>query len=121
MRVVDVRDDHVDEDVKEGRGILKAEIDHPSMSVMIIRGDAAEISKFVDKASARCDPFPWRTGVWVRDDRAFPAGKAKAWFGGHDDACAVILDLNDDPAGWLAADAELIDIEQTWLQAEGKS
>ena len=121
MRVVDVRDDHVDEDIKEGRNILKSEIDHPSMSVLIARGNSPEISKFVDRASARCDPFPWRSGVWVRDERVLSTGKAKTWFAGHDDACAVILDLNDNPAAWLTADAELFDIEQAWLQAEGRA
>jgi hypothetical protein len=121
MRIVDVRDDHVDEDIKEGRAILRSEIDHPSMSVMVIRGDSPEVSRFVDLASARCDPFPWRSGVWVRDDRIFPAGKAKSWFSGHEEACAVILDLNDDPVEWLTEDAELIDIEMKWLAAEGRA
>lgn len=119
MRVVDVRDDHVDEDIKEGQAILKQEIDHPSLSVMIIRGREPKIGKFVDRAGTRCDPFPWRSAVWVKDDRIFPPGKAKAWFGGHDEACATILDLSDEPTAWLTADAVLFDIEQAWLQAEG--
>ena len=120
MRVLDVREDHVDDDIREGRRIMNAEIDHPSMSVIIIRGNSPRSSRFVDNASARCDPFPWRSGVWVRNEQIFTS-KAKAWFNGHADSCAVILDLNDEPASWLAEDAELFDIEQAWLQAEGRS
>ena len=121
MRVVDVRNDHIDEDVAEGRRILQAEINHPSMSVLIVRGTSADISGFVDKASVRCDPFPWRSGVWVRDERVFESGDRTRWFGGHDDACAVFLDFQDRPTSWLAADAELFDIEKAWLRAEGRS
>ena len=121
MRIVDVRDDHVEEDIREGRAILKSEIEHPSMSVMIIRGESPEVSRFADFAGARCDPFPWRSGVWVRDERILSAGKVKSWFGGHDEACAVILDLNDNPAEWLTEDEGLFDIEMKWLSAEGRA
>jgi hypothetical protein len=109
----------VQEDVQEGRKILSAEIAHPSMSVMIVRGNTPAVSKFVDNASARCDPFPWRSGVWVRDARIFSPQNLKDWFEGHATSCAVILDLNDRPAEWLDENATLFDIEQAWLGAEG--
>lgn len=119
MRVVDVRDSDEDGDIAEGRKILRTEIDHPSQSVMIVRGKSAEVSRFVDLASVRSDAFPWRAGVWVRDDRIFQDGELDAWFGGHDEACAVILSLNDAPVQWLAADTVVFDIEMAWLSAEG--
>jgi hypothetical protein len=120
MRIVDVRQDHEQEDIFEGRKVIDIEIGHPSMSVMIIHGNTAAVSKFANLASARCDPFPWRSGVWVRDDRIFTAENKKEWFEGHDTACAVILDLNDRPAERLLEDATLFDIEQAWLSAEGR-
>lgn len=120
MRVVDAESKSDAAGIAAGRKVLATEIANPSMSVMIVRGATAEVSQFIDRASARCDPFPWRQGVWVRKDFIFPAGKIGEWFDGHDDACAVILDLDDQPARWLEPDAMLIDIERAWLQAEGR-
>jgi hypothetical protein len=119
MRVVDVDDNNADGDIADGRQILDAEIAHPSQTVMIVRGSTAAVSKFVDLASVRSDAFPWRSGVWVRDDRIFRQDQHDAWFGGHAQACAVILSLNDQPAEWLNQDADLFDIEVAWLRAEG--
>jgi hypothetical protein len=121
MRVVDIRQTNVDEDIREGRRIVQSEINNPSMSVLIIRGASADVSRFVDLASARCDPFPWRSGVWVRDERIFKTEDKARWFDGHDDACGVLLDLNDRPSAWLRANAQLFDIEQAWLSAEGRA
>lgn len=119
MRIVDAKNQNDSAAIAAGRKVLEAEIANPSLSVMIIRGESIEASHFVDRASARCDVFPWRQGVWVRKEFIVPAGKRTEWFGGHDDACAVILDLKDRPTQWLRADAELIDIEIAWLNAEG--
>lgn len=121
MRIVDAQDSNDTASITAGRAVIKAEIDNPSLSVMIVRGESIAVSHFVDRASARCDPFPWRQGVWVRKTFILPPSKATKWFGGHDDACAVILDLKDRPAQWLMPDAELIDIELAWLQAESQS
>jgi len=120
MRVVDAMNNSDAVAIAAGRKVLEAEIANPSLSVMIVRGETTAISHFVDRASARCDPFPWRQGVWVRKEFILPAGKLIEWFGGHDDACAVVLDLRDRPAQWLAADAELFDIETAWSLAEGQ-
>jgi hypothetical protein len=121
MRVVDAKSKTDTAGIKAGRKVLAAEIANPSMSVMIIRGDAPQVSTFVDNASLRCDPFPWRQGVWVRKPFIFPTNKLKKWFGGHDSACAVILSLNDEPVEWLVADTEIFDLELAWLRAEGHS
>jgi hypothetical protein len=121
MRIVDVRQGHEQEDIEEGQRVLDAEIAHPSMSVMIIRWNTSEMSKFVDRVGTRCDPFPWRSAVWVKNDAIFTQKNQEDWFDGHDKACAVILDLNDEPAEWLEPDATLFDIEQAWLSAEGRS
>ena len=121
MRIVDAQDKNDTASIAAGRAVIKAEIDNPSLSVMIVRGESTEVSHFVDRASARCDPFPWRQGVWVRKAFIMPSAKATKWFGGHDDACAVILDLKDRSAQWLTPDAELIDIEIAWSTAEGRS
>jgi hypothetical protein len=118
MRIVDVRPGHA-EDVDGGRKVLDAEIAHPSISIMIIRGSTPEIGQFTDRAGTRSDPFPWRSAVWVKNDAIFtPQNKAR-WFGGRDEACAVILDLNDEPAEWLKPADTLFRIEQAWLSAEG--
>lgn len=119
MRIVDVRPGH-DEDVAEGQKVLKGEIEHPSMTVMIIRGSTPEIGQFADRAGTRCDPFPWRSAVWVKNDRIFTPQNKDSWFKDHDDACAVILDLNDRPADWLKPADTLFRIEQAWLAAEGR-
>lgn len=119
MRVVDVGDSNPQGDIEEGRKILRTEIEHPSQSVMIVRGATPAVSRFVDLASVRSDAFPWRVGVWVRNDQIFQDGEEDAWFGGHDEACAVILSLNDDPVEWLGENDGLFDIEMTWLRAEG--
>ena len=121
MRVVDARDKNDAAGIKAGRKVLGTEIANPSMSVMIIRGDSPEVSRFVDLASVRCDPFPWRQGVWVRKDFIFPQDKLEQWFGDHDDACAVILDLQDRPAEWLKPQTRVFAIELAWLRAEGKA
>ena len=118
MRVVDVDANTAEEDVAEGRKIVEAEIAHPSQTVMIVRGNTAAVSKFVDRASVRSDAFPWRSGVWVRDDRIFLDGQQEEWFDGHAEACAVILDLNDAAVELLEQDALLLHIEMAWLRAE---
>lgn len=119
MRVVDVDDSNADSDIAEGRKILDTEIAHPAQTVMIVRGATASVSKFVDLASVRSDAFPWRTGVWIRDDRIFRQDQLASWFDSHAGACAVILSLNDQPVEWLDANAQLYDIEMAWLRAEG--
>jgi hypothetical protein len=120
MRVVDIRPGHEAEDIQYGRGALAAEIQHPAKTVMIIRGASPQISHFADKANARCAPFPWRSAVWLMDPRIFSARQEEEWFADHAESCAVILDLKDDPASWLAETASAYDIEMAWLNAEGK-
>lgn len=121
MRVVDAKSKTDTAGIEAGQKVLATEIANPSMSVMIIRGESPQVSTFVDNASVRCDPFPWRQGVWVRKDFIFPESKLEEWFGGHKFACAVILNLQDQPVEWLAADTEIIDLELAWLRAERRS
>ena len=121
MRVLSVRPDHVAGDIQSGRTILQDAVANPSKTLMIMRGQGPETSRFADKAAARSDPFPWRDVVWVTDDRIFPAGSLDRWFDGHPNDCAVILDLRDRPTVWLPVTAQLFEIEDAFLAAEGRA
>lgn len=121
MRILDAKNNKDSVAINRGRTILEAEVANPSLSVMIIRGDSTEVSGFVDRASVRCDPFPWRQGVWARKEYIIPPARLNQWFAAHPDACAVILDLQDEAAEWLTDDTQLFEIELAWLRAEGRS
>jgi hypothetical protein len=117
MRVLAVRAGSVDRDIAAGRAALAATIAHPSTTVMVIRWIGPEVAAFADRAAGRTDPFPWRDAVWVTDPRIFEEGQEAALFGGHESACAVVLDLRDLPVAWLNPDAELFDIDDAFLTA----
>ena len=120
MRVLSVRAASRAADIKSARTILGETVGHPSKTVMIIRRVGPEITRFADKAGTRSDPFPWREIVWVTDQRIFRPGQEDELFGAHPDACAVVLDLAGHPATWLDPSAQLFDIEDAFLGAEGR-
>lgn len=118
MRVLSVRDGSEAEDIESGRAILSMTIGHPSITAMVVRGLSPEIRRFADKAASRADPFPWREVVWMTDDRLFQADQ-DAWFRDHPAACAVVLDIRDQPVVWLGPSAHVFDIDDAFLTAEG--
>jgi hypothetical protein len=120
MRVLSVRAGFESKDIQSARAILMETVEHPSQTVMIIRRVGPEITRFADKAATRSDPFPWREIVWITDQRIFPPGEELRLFGGHNSACAVVLDLMNQPAAWLDPGAQLFDIEDAFLGAEGR-
>jgi hypothetical protein len=119
MRVLEVRTNHQDEDIKMAQMAITSEINRPSTNVMILRGDSAEIAQFADNADARSEPFPYRQVIWAKSDLILTDVQKNDWFGSHDGACAVIFDFNDIPVTWLSADATLYDIEDAFLSAQG--
>jgi hypothetical protein len=120
MRVLSVRAGFEEKDIESARVVLAATIHHPSRTVMVIRRVGPQITRFADKAATRSDPFPWREIVWVTDQRIFLSGEELRLFGGHNSACAVVLDLLNEPAAWLDPGAQLFDIEDAFLGAEGR-
>jgi hypothetical protein len=121
MRVLSVRPEHSAEDIETGRITLRDRIANPSTLVMIMRGVDPDVRHFADMAAARSDPFPWRDLVWVTDEAIFPVGSLDRWFGQNPNDCAVILDLRDRPTAWLPVTAELFEIEDAFLAAEGRA
>lgn len=117
MRILDVRTSDEAADIQKGRGTLQAEISHPSKTVMIIRGNSPEISRFADAAAGRAAPFPWREVVWVKSNKIFESGQEKQLFGSGSNNCAVILNLEDKPTAYLTLDSSLLDIEEAFLEA----
>lgn len=119
MRILDVRTSDEAADIQKGRGTLLAEISHPSKTVMIIRGNNPEISRFADAAAGRAAPFPWREVVWVKNSKIFEIGQETQLFGSDASNCAVILNLEDKPTAFLPADSSLLDIEEAFLDTGG--
>lgn len=119
MRVLSVRPGKQAEDIELGRATLAAAIADPATTVMIIRGDGPEVMAFANLASGRAIPFRWRDVVWVADSRIFRAGEEGRLFPAGKPACAVVLDLRDEPVAWLAPDALKFDIEDAFLSAGG--
>jgi len=116
MRVLDVRQDHRDHDIKAGRQVLQSEIARPATTLLVVRGTGAEVSALADRAAGRSDAFPWREVVWVRDDDIFTSQQRSTWFGnGH---AAVVLGFDDRPAATLDIDAGLFDIELAYSKAQ---
>jgi hypothetical protein len=120
MRVLSVRTDNKKADIASGREILAHVITDPTTTVMAIRGEGPEITRIADKAAVRADPFPWRNVVWVTNTDIFTPADEKRLFGGHPQACAVVLDFQGQPTSWLETDAQLFDIEKAFLDAEGE-
>lgn len=120
MRVLSVRASHDTADIASGRAILAEMIGHPSKTVMIIRRVGPQITRFADKAGTRSDPFPWREIVWITDPRIFGPGQEEMLFAGHAGACAVVLDFQSQASAWLDPSAQLFDIEDAFLGAEGR-
>lgn len=123
MRVVDVRPDHEEEDVRSGAATLATEIEHPAKAVMVIRGTKPDVALFVDRVGARSDAFPWRAAVWLKVSE--PLAKAIVgesryahWF--PDAAtCAVMLDFADNVKTRLSSDATHFAIDDAYLNARG--
>jgi hypothetical protein len=120
MRVLSVRADSKKADIASGREILAHVVSDPTTTVMVIRGNGPEVTRIADKAAVRADPFPWRNVVWVTDTDIFAPADEKRLFGGHPQACAVVLDFQGKPISWLESDAQLFDIETAFLDAEGE-
>lgn len=118
MRVLAVRNGHEAEDIASGQAILQSEIAHPAKTVMVVVGDTPEITRFADSAGARSDPFPFREAVWVKDTRIIDNTPRSEWFQSHESACAVVLDFDDRPSGWLGPGASLFEIEMAFLKAQ---
>jgi hypothetical protein len=118
MRVLAVRPGNVEQDMAAGRATLDAALENPSTTVMIIRRDDPEVAGFADLAAGRSDPFPWRDSVWVMDERIFRTADANRWFAGRPSACAVVLNMKDEPVVWLDPDAQIFDIDDAFLTAE---
>ena len=117
MRVVEIVEEHRDEDIKRARKIIRQEVGHPSKTVMIIRGKSPAIGQFADRAAVRSNVFPWREVVWVRDDDILTQEQVDKWFNRKLQYCAVVLDFSDKPVAHLAADATLLQIEKAFLNA----
>ena len=116
MRVLDVRQDHREHDIKAGRQVLQSEIDRPATTLLVVRGTGAEVSALADRAAGRSDAFPWREVVWVRDDGIFSSQQRSTWFGnGHP---AVVLGFDARPAATLGLDAQVLDIELAFAKAQ---
>jgi hypothetical protein len=120
MRVLSVRAGSEAADIASARAIVAETVGHPSKTVMVIRRVGPEITRFADKAGTRGDPFPWREIVWITDQRIFEPGQENSLFAEHVDACAVVLDFEGQPAAWLDPSAQLFDIEDAFLGAEGR-
>lgn len=119
MRIATIRLDHEQEDARTAKKILRQEIGHPSKTVIIIKGLAPEVAGFVDRVATRTDPFPWRESIWllVSDEQleAILTLRQSRWFVDHPEACAVVLDFEDNPSAWLTTEADLLDIETAFL------
>lgn len=118
MRILEIREQHSDEDIAQARKIVEEEVGHPAKTVMIIRGSTAEVGQFADRAAVRSDAFPWREVVWVKGEGILTTQQADNWFGNDDTACAAVLDFNDAPAVHLTEGSTLYAIEQAFLQAQ---
>lgn len=119
MRVLTVRADHVDADVAAGIDVLKSEIQHPAKVVMVVRGTAPEVGRFADRAEARASVVPYRSVIWVQDERILDAFGGELFEAGGS-ACAVIVDLDDQPAEYLEPDASLYDIDRAFRTVEAR-
>lgn len=97
MRILDVDPDDQDNSIESGRAVVRAEIEHPSKTIVLIRGDSPQIARFADRASAQCDSVVWREAVWVKDSRIFPEGWEERFFGSdsEDECCGVVVGDND--------------------------
>lgn len=116
MRILDVRDDRVDDDVAFGRRALQIELEHPARTVMIVLGSETEVSKLADRVASRADAFPWRAAVWVRDRRILTEDQ-RQWFEDHRTR-AVALDFADHPVETLRGDSDLFTVERAFLRAQ---
>ena len=120
MQILAVRSSQKAEDIRTARAIITAAIAHPEKSVMIIRGDSQEISHFANRASGIAARFPWREVLWVQEPEIFETKFERDMFGAGEAACAVILDLNDQPAITLTEDASLFEIDRAFRTAEAR-
>jgi len=120
MRVLDVRDGHIAEDVESGRAVLQEAIDHPSNTVAIIRGSKPEVSSCAARIETRCEPFQWRVAIWVRDSRVFSEGQEAELFEGHDFDifCAVVLNIENKRSAWIKSTATLFEIDRSLREVE---
>jgi hypothetical protein len=73
---------------------------------------------FADRAASRSDPFPYRVVVWIKAEQLLSDDNVISWFRDHDDACAVVLDLEDRPVEWLNSDSSLRVIELAFLRGQ---
>lgn len=117
MRIFNIRSGSQKEDIEKAQQFINAEIAHPAKNVVIIWGDTPEVDAFADLVAARCDNFPNREAILIRNTDIFNDVQKTAWLKGHDDANAVIIDLDDQPTEWLSVDASLRTIEKALLRA----
>jgi hypothetical protein len=123
MRTLDVRNGHVEEDIASGREILHYEITITPKTVVVIRGNTPEITRFADKVAGRCDPFPWREAIWVKDDRifgGFPEAELTTLFPESDDRslCGVIIYLDNKPVKWMKSSLKRSQIDRALREVE---
>ncbi len=118
MRILDVTKSTAQADIDKARAIVIAEISHPSKVVMIIRGSSPEVGQFADRANGRAVAFPFREVLWIKNAAIFETGQESALFTNHGTACAVVLDLNDQPAAWLKTSDGAYQVEKAFLKAQ---
>lgn len=99
------------------RQILLDEITKPNRVVVVIRGNSPEIATFADRVDRVIGSSPWRQAIWVRDSRIMKKKDEDRWFGNAENACAVVLNFQDEPTGTLHADSSIYDIELSLIEA----
>jgi len=106
--------------IKVQRDALDREIGHPVKTILIIRPHGGEdLAAFAKRAEQRTEGIPNREVAWIKDVRVFRRGQETELFGGHDDACATVLERrNDQPVEWLPSDASRDEIEQAFAAGE---
>ncbi len=85
--------------------------------VMVVRGEAAGVQGFVDRAVERAQGQEWRRVAWVVDTSLFRPGQEEEIYEGHDDCCGAAWS-HGASRDWVQAEARSGRIEKAFLKAE---